>query len=213
MRFPHLLKKLVPLLLLIVVSCRLRYVSDRGFLNSAQANAFEFPVKINGKFCKDLDGIPGLCVKQMPYNVPLKISILERPYSYSLSIACSSGLEFSRSFDVPRGTALHFKILDYKQLKFFQCIGEIFPDDRVRDVSAKFAFYVKLSDPEYMKKEIIYNLKKRIILGKYSRYTTVCYENTPCFNLKKRTILHPKNKKVDYIITESEQMRFGFLEV
>jgi hypothetical protein len=193
---------------LFLLGCTLDYAPDKGFFNSAQANSFEFPIRINGNICKDMDNHIGLCVKQVESNIPLKVELPARPYSYMLVIKCSAGLGFNKKFSVPKGEAFIYSIKDYKEEQYFQCIGEIFPDNRL-EVSAKYAYYIKVVDSNYVSREEIHKINKNFIVGKHARYVTVC-KRDKCKLRNKATLVKDLREKITSIFSESEQMRFNF---
>ena len=84
---------LIIILSYLLISCQ--YEPDFGLLNDAQANFFSYYVNINGNNCIDMDGNVGLCAKQLASNTPLTIRLSPRPYSYDLSMRCSSKIDTS----------------------------------------------------------------------------------------------------------------------
>lgn len=202
--------KIIVLLFLVVACTALNYVTDKGFKVSAQANSFEFPVKLNGFPCKDMVGKIGTCVTQTGSKNPLTIYLIPRPYSYTVSFKCSAGLDFSKSFDVAENKEFSVAIEDYRDLKFFQCIGELFPDDREVEVSSKFWFFVKVVDSEYDRREEIYKDEEYFVIGKHSKYVTICYKDGKCKMKKKLTYYKDKDNDVASIVSESEAMRFNY---
>lgn len=194
--------------LLIISSCKeLDYVSDSGFLNSAQANSYEFPLVINGSLCQDMDGRPGICVKQIKNNAVARFALPSRPYSYSLVIKCSSELGYSPTFSIPEGRPFDFAIEDFKGLRSFRCIGEIFPDDRPQEVSASFQVFFSVYDEEYERREEVIKIDDMLILGKHSKHVYLCNKKFKCQHKEEKTYV--KAGKYSYIFTESDTMRFN----
>lgn len=140
--------KLLLITLLLLGSCSLKYLDDVGSKNSAQANRFEFPFKINGEYCRGVKSNLGLCaLKDKTYD-DLTISIDKKKYSYDLTLTCMP-FSFKEEYQVPRNTAF---TLDLGKLlprgeKSFSCTGQVFPHDRDQKISAKFFFAQKTTDP------------------------------------------------------------------
>jgi hypothetical protein len=201
----------ITLLMAVLISCTaIQYIDDTGFLNSSQANSFEALVKIGGKACKDMDGRVGLCVKQIESNRSLKIFMPPMPYDYTLIIKCTMDLDQSRGYDVEKGKEFNLAISDYKGMKSFQCIGEIFPQDREEEISAKWGILVKVVDPNYQPRTAIYKTGDYLITGKHSRYVRYCYSDGKCKNKKKKTMIKNKNNEVVSVFSESKTMRFNY---
>ncbi len=201
------MKNLLLLLVLIIIaaSCNhVEYESDVAFMNSSDANSFEFPVYINNKMCVDLNRNPGLCVLHHNKSNTLTLTVDPRPYTYKLDLFCPEqnvmdgwtvpkGKKFTHSFD--RGDLLASRSM--------VCIGEIFPRNRGL-VSAKFSFVVKLVDSEYIKRNKIMAFPNEglLVIGNHALYTT---ENR--LTKRKRTTL--KLKKNQKVYSESHNMRFN----
>lgn len=199
------------LCLLLVMGCTaIEYSTDSGFLNSSQANSFEAPVLINGKICKDMDGHVGLCTKQIKSNRPLEIEQPPMVYSYDLVLRCTSALEQSKTYTVEKGKKFSLTISDFKNLKSFQCIGELFPSDRDVEVSAKWSLLVKIADKKYTERETIYRASGHLVLGLHARSSRVCYKNGKCIRYNKKTILRDTRNKIAMAYSESETMRFNY---
>lgn len=190
----------------MIASCKqLPYEADLGFLNSAQANSMEYLAKINGKHCKDLDGLIGLCAKRINSDEDLVFEFDPRPYSYRLNVRCSQAIDVDFSVDVMKDKTYNFKIISskYGQERSFTCIGEVFPDDRDQQVSATFQVRVIIRDAAYLPREEIYQEGDYVILGKNAKYATVDkkqYEKSPTVKLKRFAQAY----------SESERMRFNY---
>lgn len=190
----------------IASSCQqLKYEADLGFLNSAQANSMEYLAVINGKVCKDIDGMVGLCAKRISSNEDLNFSFEARPYAYRLDVRCSATIDFDFSVDVQKDKSYSFKIQSskYGNERSFTCIGEIFPEDRDQQVSATFSIRVVIKDALYRGREEIYQEGSVVVLGKNAKYAKVDgkeFSKSPIVKLKKFAQAY----------SESERMRFNY---
>ena len=201
------MKNLIVLLFLIVMALgcnQLKYKADTKFLNSSNANAFEFPIYVNGKMCLDLDRNPGLCILHHNKGEILILSIDSRPYSYTLDLVCPN-LGYQERFQVPKRKKFTVKfdqgaILEARSMV---CVGEIFPSDREL-ISAKFSVIVKLVDSAYIKRNkiFLYPNDSLLIVGENALYTTIDGKTR-----RKKTIVKVKGDQKVY--SESYNMRFN----
>lgn len=195
------------IVLAVLAACSpLAYKDDVGFLNSAQANSMEYLAKVNGKACKDLDGLVGLCAKRISNAEDINFSFDARPYSYRLNVKCTKELQFELSVDVLENKAFTFKIPKEKfsDLLSFTCIGEVFPDDREGQVSASFQVRFIVFDSQYRAREQIYFEGSNIVLGEHSKYAQVDGKS-----YKEKTFVKLKTKpRMAY--SESAMMRFNY---
>jgi hypothetical protein len=212
------MKAIFIILFVMLVSCRstpIKYENDSGFLNSAQANSMEFPIKIKGKVCLDLEGITGLCSTRIDSSEDFVMTIDPQEYSYRYKLTCSRELNTDRSEDIIAGVPKRIIVpkLNITGLKSFICIGEIFPSDRPQELSAKWEVRVKVQDSKYQKRESIYettNGKKNIIVvGKNALYTKVCYVED-CKSYIKQTTIVKEAKQGLSVYSESYNMRYNF---
>ena len=192
-------------LIIITISCnQLKYKSDAKFMNSSNANSFEYPIRINKKMCVDLDQNPGLCVLHHNKANILTLSIDSRPYSYTLDLVCPD-LGYQEQFQVPKGKKFttSFDRGDVLGARSIVCIGEIFPADREL-VSAKFTIIIKLVDSAYIRRTKIfaYPNDALLVIGGNALYTT--FEGKT--KRKKTTI---KLKEGQKVYSESYNMRFN----
>jgi len=199
-------------------SCRsgaIKYESDVGFLNSAQANSMEFPIKIKGKVCLDLEGVTGLCSTRMKSDEDFVMVIDPQEYSYRYTLTCSKEANADRTIDVAANieTKVVIPKANLVGMKSFICIGEIFPAERQQEVSAKWEVRVKIQDAQYQARESIYETVSGkntvIVLGKNALYSRVCY-GTACKNYTKATTVVKEDKKNLVVYSESASMRFNF---
>jgi hypothetical protein len=205
-------------MLLMLSGCRsgaIKYENDIGFLNSAQANSMEFPIKIKGKVCLDLEGITGLCSTRIDSNQDFTMSIDPQSYSYRYKLTCSREINADQSSDVMANVPM--KIIVPKAnivgIKSFICIGEIFPADRPQELSAKWEVRVKVQDVKYQKRESIYETTsgkdKIMVIGRNALYTRVCYAEE-CRSYTKQTSIKKEDKVGLSIYSESYNMRYNF---
>lgn len=199
------------LLSLTVLSCQnLKYQSDIGFLNSAQANSAEYLVMINGKHCVDMDRKVGLCAKRIKSDRSLDFSLEPKPYNYRFTLTCSSSIDSNFSIDIIKNQKYSFSIEPdkFSNVRSFTCIGEIFPNDRDQEVSANFQVRVVIVDSEYIEREIIYEKPKKrknyVILGKHAKYSNV---NGKIY--KEKTAVKVDSRRIK-AYSESERMRFNY---
>lgn len=184
----------------------MKYSSDFGFLNSAQANSPEYLVKINGKFCKDIDGEIGLCAKRVKSNEKISFILDKRPYSYRLNVECSSAVNFKLNVDVLENSAFEFSIdpSQFSESKSFTCIGEVFPQDRKEEVSAFWHSRFIVFDKNYQAREMIYSFDGALILGQNAKYSLLNEE---------KQVKHKATVKANGIFkaySESDAMRFNY---
>jgi hypothetical protein len=190
-----------------ITSCQsMKYASDLGFLNSAQANSPEFLVKINGKFCKDVDGQIGLCAKRVKSNEKISFILDKRPYSYRLNVECSASINFKLNVDVIEDTVYEFSISpeSFQEQQSFTCVGEVFPQDRPQEVSAFWHTRFVVFDKNYQARESIYSANGQLILGQNAKYSLLNEEKP----ISKKTAV--KAAGIEKAYSESETMRFNY---
>lgn len=194
-------------ILLTACSCQpIKYQADLGFLNSAQANSPEYLVKINGKYCKDMDGQIGLCAKRIKSNEKIRFIMDKRAYSYRLNVGCSSLVDFNLSVDVLENAVFEFSIDPeaFKEAKSFTCIGEIFPQDRKEEISAFWHTRFVVVDENYQGRESIYSQDGILVLGQNAKYSLLNEDKI----IKKKASV--KSDGVEKAYSESETMRFNY---
>lgn len=195
-------------LLIIIASCQsvIKYKSDLGFMNSAQANSPEYLVKVDGSVCKDMDNQVGLCAKRVKSDHVISFKMDKRPYSYRLNVKCSSQVDFSLSKDIPEEENFEFSIeaSQYSEVTSFTCFGEVFPQDRPQTISAFWHVRFVVFDKNYQAREQIYSMDDRLILGQNAKYSLL--NETILVKHKTNTKLAP----VKRAYSESEVMRFNF---
>ncbi len=192
-----------------LASCStLKYEADIGFLNSAQANSKEALVHINDALCKDMNGKPGLCATRIRSDLPLRFRQHAMPYGYKLVFTCSSAIGADDSWSVPAGQdfEFHIKPIQFSTVRLFTCIGEIFPQDRLNELSAAWSVRAEVVDAEYKPRESIYHTGSHLVLGQHAKYAVVC--DPKCKNYKKKTYVRASKNARAW--SESEVMRFNF---
>ena len=201
------MRNLVVLLFLLVITIgcnQLKYKPDINFMNSSNANSFEYPVYVNKRMCIDLDRNPGLCVLHHNKANILTLSIDSRPYSYTLDLICPD-LGYQELFQVPKAKKFttSFQRGDLLEARSIVCVGEIFPSDRDL-VSAKFSIIVKLVSSDYIRRNKIIPFPNNslLIVGENSLYTTVNGKT-------KRKKTSVKLKQGQKVYSESYNMRFN----
>lgn len=196
-------------------SMNIPYKNDTGFLNSAQANSFEFLVYINGKPCKDMDGLIGLCSKRIKNNENIEFSIDPLQYPYRLSLICTKELQFNFTKDYPADMANKFIItpIQYQGLKTFVCIGEIFPADRPEEISSKWQIRVEIVDQKYSNREEIYKIKKKwftyLVFGQNAKYAKAYYYDRWHYYKKNTMVIIPSDENI-LASSESDTGRFNY---
>lgn len=189
---------------------KIKYEDDIGQLNSAQANSMEYPVKINGKVCKDSNNQVGLCAFRTASDKSVVFHFDPRPYSYTLDIKCSSTIDSNYNVPVEKDRAHTYTIAaeKFRGVRSFTCNGEVFPHDRNNNLSASWSARVVVVDDSYQVRERIYWHKEGyLVLGKYAKYSVVC-TGSACKAYSKATVVEaPKHAKA---FSESEVMRFNY---
>lgn len=203
------MKFLILISLLILCSCNeIKYQADIGFLNSAQANSFEYFVTINGAPCKDMDNKIGLCAKRIESNAPLKFKIDPKPYGYSFNLRCTKELNSDYSINIAKDQAYEFSIAPEKfaTVKSFTCIGEIFPEDRPQEISGNFQVRAIVFDSNYIERELVYTKEVKkdtyLVFGKYAKYT---FLNGKTY--KEQTAIKINKDQKNFGYSESENLR------
>lgn len=191
------------------------YHADEGFLNSAQANSFEFLVYVNNKPCKDMDGLIGLCSKRIKSNENVEFKIDPLQYSYRLNVTCTKELQYNFTKDYPANAVQKFIIpsAQYQGLKTFVCIGEIFPTDRPEEISFKWQIRVEITDQKYAYREQIYKMKKGLfnylVFGQNAKYSRAFYKGKWHYHKNRAWIMIPRNVEI-IASSESEMGRFNY---
>lgn len=203
------------LLILLIASCTtIKYVDDVGFLDAAQANSYEFPVKVNGTTCKDMLGNVGLCSIRWANNQDFVMNIDPQVFSYTYVLTCSNGLNVNQSESIAANTstAVTIPYANYGALLEFTCILQINPSDRTA-VSAQSEIRVVLYDPNYQAREKMYLTKQGIftylVLGQYALYSYVC-DSGKCSSYTKETTIKVNNTTGLTAYSQSYQERFNF---
>lgn len=183
--------KVFILLVFILIGCtQLKYKSDIGFLNSAQANSPEFPLKINGKTCKDSEGKIGLCSFRIKSDEDLRINLLSWPEDRKINFTCSDNIDFNKSFHVPKKKDFTASItsLDFSDDLSFTCIVKIFRANDEQKISYMAKFHITIVDSKYQGREEIYRLNDHLIIGQHSYYTIIngkAYRHKTSHRIKK----------------------------
>lgn len=204
------------LALIILGSCaETTYKPDHGFLNSAQAGAFEYPIMVNGTLCRDMDSQVGFCAKRIADNTQLQIKVSAQQYAYRFHVVCSQelGVDYSEEVVKDREALISIGPNSFDDLQSFTCIVEIFPKDRPEEVSAKARVSVVLYDHNYVGRERITMTergeKSYLYLGDHAKYAKVCI-GAECRRYKERTILEVPRGPTIFAYSESERMRFNY---
>ena len=202
------MKRLMFIFALIFGCTKLAYESDSGMLNSAQANSYEYLARINGKVCKDIDNLVGLCAKRIKSDEKLIISYDSRPYDYRLQVTCSSSIGYSETFDVLKEKKFQVEIPHQGKARAFSCTSEVFPLDREISVSAKTNVTVRTVDANYQPRESIYllghNKRQHLIFGAHAKYVTMDGRHK-----SRKTTMRVKDDPSS-AYSESEIMRFNY---
>jgi len=193
----------------------LPYNDDIGFLVSAQANAPEFPIFLNGALCKDADGNPGLCSKRIKTTDTLALHFDPQAYAYNLTIDCTNPMVVPGA-SVPAGQAFDLAITpaEIGGLKSFICEGFIFPQDRVNPpINAMFDVRVLVEDSAYVPREAITSTVQDgntyLVLGEYARNAWV-YDGQKWSQHSKDTMVQVKSLVGVQAYSESYSDRFNF---
>lgn len=209
------MKKIILMFVLLLFGCNtIKYQDDIGYLNSAQAGSYEFPVKIGRSVCKDMNNEVGLCSTRLPNNQDLNIEIEPQPYAYTYVLTCSSALDVNHSANILANTAATIIVpfTHYGALKAFTCIVQINPMDRQK-VSAQAEVRVVLFDANYQAREKMYTIELKgdnyLVLGQHARHSIVC-ERNKCKSYNKDTIIKIKEPRELLAYSESYQMRYNY---
>jgi len=208
------------LLALISSGCQsrseIKYMDDSAFLSPTSANSPEAFVSVNNFPCVDVEGIPGLCSIRIKQNQSLKISLSGKPYPYQLSLVCSENVKVNQEFSLPAKEKFSFEISsqNFKSMKSFICIGEIYPQDRPEEVSSKFEIRVKILDENYETGEQI-RLEKQsdgyyLNFGKYAKYVHV-YDQGKWYFYSKSPSVKVSSPDV-FAIAETQTCRYSFFK-
>lgn len=201
----------VIILFVVFIGCtHIKYKDDLGFYNSAQANSFEFMVRVNGSLCKDVDGKIGFCAKQIGSKENLTFHQDAMPYAYQLKIDCSGDIYYlERSIDKNKAVDIVIPKENFNKYRAFSCKGFVQPDDRPEEICAKWrAEIIVYDDEKYLPREEIYTFKKKkkkyLVLGKYAFHSNVNGKS-----YKKKTAVKIKSDKVKGW-SESYLMRYNY---
>lgn len=161
---------------LTVASCGgIPYKDDLGYKVSAQANSHEFPIRVNGRLCKDIDGKPGACTIQIKSNEPLILRFDPMSYGYQFIPECTQGVQNPGGATVEQNKVFTWTVnpSDFAEFTAFTCRGQIAPNDRAMPISALFRITVLVVDQAYEGREGIYiqdmDNKKYAVFGQYCR--------------------------------------------
>ena len=207
---------------LLIFSCScvsIAYLDDLGFTPSAVANSPEFPVYVNNKLCKDVDGIPGACTKRIKSNENITIKIDPLQYGYTFQLQCSkeTGIDISQDVGSDKNFSYVINYPSFSSLRMFTCIGAIYPTDRSFPVSSKFEIRFVVVNRDYVSREEMrlydYKGKSYLVLGSHAHYATVWDE----INGKKikstfrnKSVCRVYNPDKVIAFSESMQARFNF---
>lgn len=188
------------------------YADDIEFPNSAQSGRYEFPVRVADEIpCTDVQGHVGACVVQLPADKPVMFGHDAQNFAYTLQLKCPKiGVEEDR--DIPKATQYTAVIEPnhFETTRTFICEGELFPMDRSNSLSVKWRVQVLLYDPDYQKREVIYKIKDRLILGQYAKDSVVCNKKGRCRRFRKKTVLtRRQSRNAAFVYSISEKMRIN----
>lgn len=188
----------------------IKYEDDIGFLNSAQANSMEWMVTIDGRVCKDLDGLIGACTKRIKSNQSPVLKHDSRPYAYQVHVVCSkgTGIDFSQDVEANKTWTYTIDAEAVKDFKSFSCVGEIFPQDRANSISMLWQIRFVVVDVAYQRREILQGDSRGFLFGRHAKYAKAC-GRSGCKSFSKTTAVKFKNGIRAY--SESEQGRFNYL--
>jgi len=204
---------LMTLVIFAACSCKpIKYQSDEfTFISSGMANTPEYPVHINGEWCKNIKGELGGCYLRVKRDKPTIIKLLPQEYAFTLTIKCSAKIKFTayeNGVDFPKDTPVTVTITDYQAQNSFICLGRIYPQDRGEPISAFFEVRMRIKDPNYSPREAIHNTGGYQIFGKYSLYST-WHDGKEWKSGKKKTAI--KTKTQYPAVSESHNMRFNYV--
>jgi hypothetical protein len=205
---------LISAIALLLACTSLPYQDDTGFLVSAQANSPEMPVYVNGSGCKDVDGLPGLCSKRITSTEDLILTFDPQPFAYSLEVSCSDPIT-PTSATVPANQpfSLTIKAAEIATLKYFICVGGVFPQDRPQPISASWEVRVMVTDGNYKAREEIlpidHNGHHYLVLGQYARDSWV-FDRGTWTQYSKKTEVEISDPSSAQAYTSSYNMRFNF---
>lgn len=201
---------ILSLMAMTLMSCvAVQYTDDTVFMSSGQAGAPEYPVKVSGKWCRDMDGIPGGCYLRWPNDKDILVEVLPVDYEYRIRILCSDNLGINQTFDVMANEPYAFVIpwQRFENEASFTCMGRVFPKDRPEPVSALFEVRVRVHDGAYQRREDMYHTRGYQIFGSGSRTVTYWKDGSQKLASKKTYL---KTKEPVPAITESYNMRFNY---
>lgn len=185
---------------------------------SAQADSPEFVVYVNGKLCKDTDGIPGLCSKRIRSNEDVLLHFDPLPYAWHMTLDCGNVGPFPPIQEV--ANAAHEILITRAQFvsfKSFTCIGEIFPEDRPQPLSAKWELRAKIVDAQYEAREQITEETKDgrtyLVLGQFARSAWVFDEGKWSKHWKDTIVEIKGNPHHVQAWSESYQMRVNTFQL
>lgn len=210
----HLLIGALALFCLGATQCTsIPYEADIGFLNSAQANSHEWPVRVADALCADMEGLPGACTKRVLSNAPVKLSHDARPYGYRIDVRCTAATGVGFSMDVPPNAVWEYELTPdkFQALRSFTCQGEVFPEDRDNSLSAIWQIRFLVVDQAYKARETPYisgsSDDQILVVGKNAKYATFCVEDE-CEMKREKTTIEFSQGMIAY--SESEVMRFNY---
>lgn len=195
-------------LILVLLSCaKLEYKTDIGFLNSAQANSPEFPIKINNKTCKDSNGQAGLCSFRLKSDKDLNIDLLKWPEERRINFTCTDNIDFNKTFHVPKKNDFSVSITpsDFSSALSFACIIKIYRGNDEQRIAYMAKFHITVIDSKYQEREEIYKLGESLVIGQHSMITVINGKS-----YKKKTTYKPKKKEQNtQVISVSEMGRIN----
>lgn len=200
-------------LALAACGCKpLKYVADTEFISSATANSPEYFVSIDGRPCKDMDGIIGFCSKRLKKNLPFKVKVDPRPYTYKAIFDCTNTVQTQpESVTVQAMAERVFEIpaINYGAERIFNCSLFITPMDRPEPIGAFARMQVNLIDEDYTILEKPAYGNEWLLFGQHSLYVMYLMDDGWHYDTK-LTAIKDKEGQIKKAWVESFAMRNAY---
>jgi len=198
----------------MLAGCRdLPYKPDSGYLPSAVGNSAEWPVWVQGKVCKDLDGTVGFCAVRVQAGRDIRIQTMAQQYAYTARLSCTTEvMPYPVEVTLPAGSGYTFTVpaSSFINARYFNCTVLITPRDREEPVSSFSRMSLLVVAKSYVALGTPIKVDGHFVFGPNAKY--VWYEDAKGTHwLKEKTYI--KDSGIRRAVVESHNQRvatYGF---
>lgn len=152
----------------------LEYEEDLLVMGSAAAGSPEFPVTVNGKLCRDNDGLPGFCAVRHQRGADFEVRVETLQYDATVEWDCTRAVQpFTETYTVRKGDPAK-KLTVGKEMfglsRVFSCTVKVLPLDRPEPIASFARISVSLVDEKYIALPRPYPSGRGFVFGSNAHY-------------------------------------------